>query len=148
MGIKTWYDKNKYRILVATCIIAALCSRFLPLEDSIKPVSANPASFSAQTNEERVSFLKTHSVECDSEAVEIVDVLIPSFFEGVFEEYENLQIKQGLSLENYKGMVLKKYTYKLKKQMAIAELVVFDEKIVACAICNLSANADFEPVIK
>jgi hypothetical protein len=32
--------------------------------------------------------------------------------------------------------------------MAVAELIVFDEKIVACAICNLSTNADFEPVIK
>lgn len=148
MSIKYWYNKNKYKILVVVCIIAAVASRYMVPEYHSSPASTKPSSFLAATNEQRISFLKNNSLDCCEESVEIVDVLIPTSFSGVFKEYQELQLKQGLSLENYKGMVLRKFTYKLKDEMSVAELLVYDDKIVACAVCNLSTNGVFDVIIK
>jgi hypothetical protein len=55
--------------------------------------------------------------------------------------------KQGLSLENYKGETVRKYSYEVKGENALAELLVFNGKIVACAVLSLSEDGGFSQII-
>lgn len=116
----------------------------------VENVSASSVGYSAQNNAERIAFLKSFKVDCKTEPSEIREVVIPTDFSGIFDEYQAAQIKQGFSLEELKGCRVKRFTYDINGEndgKCIAEMLVKDGKIVAAARINLE-NGGIFPLCK
>lgn len=54
-----------------------------------------------KNNEDRVSFLSSFGWTVDSEPYEVVEVVIPSEFDEVYKNYNELQEEQGYDLRDY-----------------------------------------------
>jgi hypothetical protein len=144
------FTKKKYTndaLLIAVCILAIIVTKAMPRKAETTETVANLPSLAAATNSQRLEFLRGYKVDCESEPCEIRDVVIPLEFNATFLKYEAVLKKQGLSLENYKGETVRKYSYELKGESALAELLVHNDKIVACAVLSLSEGGGFSRII-
>ena len=71
------------------------------------------ASTDLDTTEGRVSYLKELGWEADPASEVAQDVIIPSTFTEVLENYNQLQQEQGFDLTEYRGVRCTVYTYTL-----------------------------------
>lgn len=99
----------------------------------------------AENNEQRIRFLKQFGWEVSAEPTEIVEVAIPTEFNDVYENYNNLQKKQGFDLSAYRGKSVKRWTYDVtnypeNRPHVKANLLVYDNKIIGGDICSLELN--------
>lgn len=141
-------ENIKNAFLIGVCIVAALLSAFYPFEEKAMQTMGKTSSFYGGTNEQRLAFFSANGLSVESEPSEITEVLIPLEFTAVYQKYEALQKSQGLSLEEYKGKRVRRYSYRLAdKKDVLAELLVSDGKIAAAALVNLSENGSFEKII-
>ena len=113
------------------------------------PASSANASFSniaEDTQTERSNFLKSFGWEF-AEKYTQKDVIIPSEFNDVYSNYNEIQKKQGFDLSDYKGKTVKLYTYSItnyKNQensgCIFANILVFDNKIIGGDICSTALD--------
>jgi len=90
----------------ATVLFAAARVR-----DSRAVPAAKSAYQDVAGNEARREFLAGFGWETTAEPEETVAVPVPESFDATFEEYAQLQLSQGFSLESFKGKTLTRYTY-------------------------------------
>ena len=70
-------------------------------------------SLKAHDNEDRRAFLAQFGWECSEEPVEVVDIRVPSEFNDVYTQYNQLQKSQGFNLEKYAGTRVRRCTYEI-----------------------------------
>ena len=138
----TKITKAKLLILAACCCCIALVI-ILAVPAANSQTSAK-TSYTAKTNEERVSFLQEYGWEVSAEPVEVTDVVIPTTFDSTYETYNTLQKSQGLDLEDYKGDKATRYTYEVKNyepeqaSAVQANILVVDNKVVAGDVSSVA----------
>lgn len=98
-----------------------------------------------KTNEDRINFLKQFKWEINPEAVEMVEVIIPSEFDAVYKKYNEVQKVQKLNLEKFKNKAVKRYTYEVTNYpnytgAVYANILVYKDKIIGGDICSAEAN--------
>ena len=135
MIFSTKVTKAKLLTLALICSCIAL---IIIVSIPAGEVPALKTDYAASTNEERVSFLKDFGWELVEEPTEIVEVTIPETFDKTYEAYNELQKKQGMNLESYKGMRAVRYTYVVKNypnakagETVEANLLIVNNTIVA-----------------
>lgn len=93
-------------------------------------------------NEERVAYLSACGWEVDPDSCVVQEVLIPSDFNDVYQNYAQMQSQQGFHLEKYRGKRVKLATYTvLNTQEGVeleANLLIFRNRIIAGDITSLS----------
>lgn len=91
-------------------------------------------TLSAATNEERVSFFSQFGWQVDTEPVEIKDVVIPTEFNDVYINYNNIQKEQGLDLAPYAGKTCRQWIYAVKNYPQVPEvratILVLENKVI------------------
>ena len=92
------------------------------------------------TNEDRVAFLKRYGWEVDEQAREIAEIVLPTRFDPVLEQYNELQIGEGLDLNKYKGKSVKRYTYLVRNYeydgTVYANLILYRDRVIAGDVCS------------
>ena len=66
---------------------------------------------SGETDTNNIVFLKGYGWEVRTKYVEKEDIIIPKYFDRVYENYNDIQLKAGLDLRPYMGMKGVRYTY-------------------------------------
>lgn len=94
-----------------------------------------------KTNDDRIEFLKQFGWEVQSDPIESTEVTIPSEFDKIFTEYNEIQKKQGLDLSDYKKKKVMRYTYQVTNyrdsdQMVYANLLVYRNRVIGGDICS------------
>ena len=142
------FKSNKGRLLIALIVVALLISLLMALIFSgigqgTFAVSSNfRYSTAAETNEDRVAFLKQFDWDVSEDPVEVRQVLIPEDFSGPFENYNNMQKMQGLDLLPYAGVSVKCYTYEIYNfptdtgDKILANLLVYQGKVIGGDVCS------------
>ena len=107
--------------------------------------SAQTPKLLAETNEQRIDFLKQFGWEVSTEPVEVVEVVIPTEFDQTYEKYNIIQKKQGFDLEDYKGKRVKRWTYEITnypdgKTGVRANLLVLDDKIIGGDVSSVELD--------
>ena len=107
--------------------------------------SANAPKLLAQTNEQRIAFLKQFGWEVAADPAEVVEVCIPTEFDEVYEKYNIIQKKQGFDLADYKGKRVKRWSYEVTNypntpQNVRANLLVLDGRIIGGDVCSIELN--------
>lgn len=94
-----------------------------------------------KTNENRLEFLSQFGWEAGKDAVEEVDVRIPSDFDKVMNAYNEVQKAQGLDLAKYKGKTATRYTYQITNYpdydgTVYANIIVYKNRVIGGDICS------------
>ncbi len=99
----------------------------------------------AETNEQRINYLKQFGWEVKAEPSEIVEVAIPTEFNDVYEKYNVIQKKQGFDLSPYRGKKVKRWAYDVtnypdRPDHVKANILVYEGKIIGGDICSLELD--------
>ncbi len=100
----------------------------------------------ARSPEDIVQFLKSFGWETDINSMTEKDVIIPLKFSEVYEQYNDLQKKQGYDLAPYKTDTVKSYTFKITNHPAenvgsvMANVLVYNGKVIGGDICSYALN--------
>jgi len=99
-------------VILIFVLLGVIISGFGTEADTLT-VNGIEYSLKAHDNQERCAFLRQFGWDCSAEPVELVDVRIPSEFNGVYTEYNTLQKNQGFHLEKHSGTRVKRCTYEI-----------------------------------
>lgn len=66
------------------------------------------------TNAKRVNFLKSLGWAVSGEPIEVIEVVIPTQFDEVYNKYNTIQRAQGYDLTQYKGARAKRWSYEIR----------------------------------
>lgn len=120
-------------------VLATIGGVYAVKKNKTAPVSKmNGIVFKASTSEERLSFLSQFGWEVEEEPEEVKEVVIPTEFDDVYNQYNVIQKQQGLDLEKYKGARVKCWAYKVKNYPGYedstavirANMLVFDGVVI------------------
>lgn len=139
--------KNKIFVIFIILIILSL-GLFLINSNKQKKVAVSEIgeyTLSAKTNDERVKFLSQFGWQVSPNPIEICDITIPSKFNSVYENYNDIQKSQGLDLNQYKEQNCTRYTYQILNYKNApgsirANLLVLNNHIIGGDICSLELN--------
>ncbi len=137
----------KVRIILLSLLLTSIIFSFVIIKKNINANTATSKvcgkySLLAQDNEGRIKFLSQFNLEVDPEPLEELQIKIPTEFNRVYENYNNIQKENGLNLEKYKGKDCTRYTYKVlnyegEKSGVRVNLIIFDGKVIAGDICSV-----------
>ncbi len=102
-------------------------------------------SLEAETTQQRIDFAKQFGWEIESEPVEVREVVIPSEFSDVYENYNQIQIAQGFDLTKYKGERAKRWTYKVANYPNTSDVIYINMlvrkgKVIGGDVCSTSLD--------
>lgn len=97
------------------------------------------------TTEERMEFLLECGWETDPTSETVQDIHIPERFTAVYENYNDLQLRQGYDLTEYAGRDCTLYSYTVlnypdDSQTVIADLYVYKNRIIGGDVHSTSLN--------
>lgn len=133
---KTSKINSKLLLLVVLCV--ALLTVLVKCAFSAAPVTAG-------TQEDVTSFIRSFGWEVRDNPDEIKEVIIPADFSGVYENYNELQKKQGYDLSKYRTETVVRHTYSILNfttadgnlmSGVYINVLVFDGKIIGGDICT------------
>ncbi len=130
-------------ILALTGIIVIILTFTVNHPEKAESVSK---SISCKTSDERRDFISSLGYNTDI-IEEQKDIIIPKQFNEVYTKYNEIQKKQGFDLEPYKGKAAVLYTYKITNYKdndnVIANLLVYEDKLIGADLCDPSADNGF-----
>lgn len=94
------------------------------------------AAKNIKTNEDRINYLKACGWEVDPASAKIQEVIIPSEFDETYQNYNELQKKQGFDLEKMKGKRVKLASYEVVnypsgEKGVTANILIYKNRIIA-----------------
>ena len=138
--------RTKKRIAVILLLSAAALLILLLINSMLqKRTRRVSADLYVKESENIVEFIQSFGWQVESQPDEISEQIIPEEFDDVFLMYNDLQQSQGFDLENYKGKSVKRYSFEIKNypdvsQKVLANVLVFEEKIIGGDICTVSLD--------
>ena len=150
LGFSVKFKKRHLKVPLIL-IIAFIFALVLGIKDNknndivIDTQSKKHISYKVKDNEDRVNFIKFFGWEVSPEPIEVVNVLIPKEFGDVYKNYNEIQKKQGLNLEKYKGKEVTRYTYEVtnypkEKEYVHINLLVYKNKVIGGDVCSIKIN--------
>lgn len=109
------------------------------------------APVSCATSKERADYIRSVGYETDGKESS-KEVTIPSEFNDVYNQYNDIQKEQGFDLAQYKGRTVTLYTYTITNYKdnnnVIADLMVLDGVLIGADLCDTSADDGFLVALK
>lgn len=99
-----------------------------------------PKGISLAGEAEQMEFLKGLGWDISPQPIDVRGVIIPEEWNGVYEDYNAMQLQQGFDLDKYRGKAADIYTYEVynyddSRPNVIANLVICDGKLIAGDVC-------------
>lgn len=105
-------------------------------------------SLVAQTVGGEVGFIKQFGYDVNADSRECETVVIPSDFNEIYDEYNNLQKKIGLDLEAYKGREVQEITYKINNsEEKYAVILTLKGRVIGAHLTNGEYGDANKPLI-
>ncbi len=118
----------------------------LPSGNNVPVDARTQITYSDVKSEEDVrKFLEGLNWEVKPDSLKASEVTIPSDFNEIYTEYNDLQKSQGLDLSRYKRKTVMRYTYEISnfadwEGIVYATVLVYRDKIIGGDICSADAN--------
>lgn len=96
-------------------------------------------------------YIASFGIETDESTCVIDEIIVPTEFNDVYENYNAIQKEQGFDLSLYKGKTLSRYTlevtnYTEKEKEVYAEVLTYRGKVVAADIYCTNAEGFILPL--
>lgn len=145
------FKTSRKKLLICACALLVLITVIIVLcskgghKATATMSTGGQYSLKAETNEDRIAFFKQFGWEVAEKPIEISDVTIPETFNTVYENYNKMQLEQGLDLSKYKGKICKQWVYEITNypsQTATVRgtLLVMDNVVIGGDISSASLN--------
>lgn len=135
--------KTIFGVILALTGVAVILISFIGNHNGAKQAMA---SVDCSTTQKRVAYIKSVGYTTDG-TESSKKVTIPSQFNDVYEQYNEVQRGQGFDLEAYKGKTVNIYTYNIvdygDKDSVIVDLIVDNGVLIGADICDTSAENGF-----
>ena len=108
--------------------------------------SADGISYSdVKSAKDAADFLKQFGWNVSDTPVQTVEIKVPSEFDGVFTEYNEIQKHQGLDLGKYRRKNVTRYTFEVTNYpdatgTVLASVIVYKGNVIAGDLCQSGAN--------
>ncbi|MBP3747729.1 MAG: DUF4830 domain-containing protein [Ruminococcus sp.] len=127
---------KKYTFLIISVAVLTAAIFIIPKRNDSGNID-DAELISASDPGERIDYFASHGWEVEEIAGR--NITIPNDFSDVYEEYAQIQDKQGLPLRNYAGCNATLYVYNVKNyapenKKMLAELIVCDNTAVASMV--------------
>lgn len=110
-------------------------------------ISFGSSAISGKNDKERTAFIESFGWVSANVPEKIEEIRIPIEFDEAYEQYNDLQRKQGFDLRKYRAHIAKKYTYPITnfegEETGVpicANLIVIDGIIVGADISSAKAD--------
>lgn len=134
--------------VVCACAISAVFLITIMRCNSPKPqntellVNNNAADIT-----EVLQFISDFGWEVDPEPDEIREVIIPSQFDEVYENYNQIQLKQGYDLSEYSGERAKSWTFTVLNYPGFEDeeyikinILIYNGKVIGGDVCSVKLD--------
>lgn len=107
---------------------------------------ADAISYSDVKNaKDAAEFLKQFGWNVSGDPTETVEIKVPSEFDSVFNEYNEIQKHQGLDLGKYRRKKVTRYTFEVTNYpdatgMVLASVIVYKGNVIAGDLCQSGTN--------
>lgn len=137
---------SKAKIFTLILALAAIIAASIFVMNSKKEPATNDSAviYKAENAAERTAFLSQFGWKISEDPVEISEVIIPSDFDAGYIEYAEMNKADGMDLEPYKGMRVKRWTYEIlnypgleNKDGVQANLLIYDGRVIGGDVCSL-----------
>ena len=138
-------------VLIGVILLVSAHHRRVSAESTGTAQITQPAR--VRNEKSRVAYLAANGWKVESPAESSGTVVIPRTFSSVFEEYNNLQKRQGFDLSRYCGMEVTMYTYRVtnpeySEDEVLAVLYVLDGKVVGGDVHSTALDGFMVGVVK
>jgi hypothetical protein len=104
-----------------------------------------------ETNIDKVNYLNINGLNVVENPFIEEEITIPSKWNKTYEKYNEVQRRQGFNLSDYKGKKALRSVYAVKnyaggKENVFAEVLVFDGKIIAGSVFEMTTNGFIEGI--
>ncbi len=124
-------------IVVSVVCVICMISVHSQVPDTATCDEIGTYSLKAETCNEQINFLKGFGLSPVPESAESRDIIIPSEFNPVYDEYNELQKSIGLDLSRYKGKSAKMITYELKNSKEkYAVMLIYKNMVIGAHLTN------------
>lgn len=141
---------NKPKLIAALCVlllVLVIISFFV--DDGGSAVTKGTEINAKASNEaERIAFLSQFGWKIDEDPIEVTEVIIPSEFNDTYSSYNEIQKKQTMDLEPYKGERVKKWVYGIKNypgyneesDLIRATLLIYNGIVIGGDVSSVEPN--------
>lgn len=155
ISLKSKHLRNIFALLVAVVLTVIGGIVYVSSTESMPVSKIGSVSMKAETPEERLNFFRQFSYIASENPVEVKEVVIPTEFDETYEEYNELQKKQGLDLTPYRGVRVKSWSYEILNYpgyentdgLIRGNLLTYNGVVIACDICNISLDGFMETLL-
>ena len=129
--------KAKASALTAVFLLGVLVLIYIiPAFSGFKTVSTNEKYFIRNTEKGRQDFINSLGWKVLAKPFAVEKLTVPTEFDKLYSDYNELQRTQGLDLSSLKGEKLQKYTYKVtnyedKSLIVYINIFIYKGKVVA-----------------
>ena len=132
----------RYFLLVVLTLIVLVGSIIITNADTAMVSADGTVNFGgAAEHEGRVAFIKQFGYEINEAPVSEASFSMPSDFDRIITDYNELQRRQGLDLSKYSGKKVTRYTYEVKNYegyegTVYVNLFVCRDRVIGCDISS------------
>lgn len=141
---------NKPKLIAGLCLllIISVSLSVLITGKYITVKKEQDISAKASNAQERIAFLSQYGWDINEDPIEVTEVIIPTEFNDTYNNYNELQKKQGMDLEPYKGLRVKKWIYEIKNYpehpsdngSIRATLLIYDGMVIGGDVSDFELN--------
>lgn len=140
----------KRRIVLITLVIMVVLLIGAVFRFDIRPETTESET-SGTDSFSVADYIASFGIETDESTCVIDEVIVPTEFNDVYENYNAIQKEQGFDLALYKGKTLSRYTlevtnYTEKEKDVFAEVLTYRGKVVAADIYCTNAEGFILPL--
>ncbi len=135
------------RITGKRCLLCALCLMLVLLLsfDYTGGFSKAATADLCKNAAAREEYINSLGWEIESRSLTEKEIIIPSEFNEVYENYNKLQKEQGFDLSDYRGKKAMLYTYNVtnypsEPENIVINLIVLDGKVIGGDVCSLELD--------
>lgn len=139
--VATKLTKTKVMAIIIACGVALSALIIGISEITASTQTALDVRYDFDTDQGRCDYLKKLGWEVETNPVEFMEIQLPSEFDAVYEEYNEIQKSQGMDLKKIRGKRVMKYTYRVTnyptgEKDVYANMLIYKGKLVAGDICS------------
>lgn len=130
--------KKGLAVFVALLIVVFLMT--------FKTLSLKYTAIDGSTQEKRDFFIKNLDYVYDGKGITKKEIVIPTDFSSVYENYNKLQKEAGFDLEKYKGENAVVYSYPSTDGNKILHIIIYKGKIIGGDIAETAFDGEMLPL--
>lgn len=132
-------------IVTVVALVLLIPTNYNATTSEIATMNENISFSNVKSSSDGIKFLAQYGWAVEDDIVEECEIVIPSDFDKIMTQYNEIQKQQGLDLTKYQKKTANRYTYKVTNYpnysgTVYANVITFRGKVIGGDICTADAK--------